>query len=63
VGDRDGGRLQVRDVTTEQMRQWLYDLPDYSPVWREKVKKMPDAQVIAIYRRLQKKGEKDQKWT
>ncbi len=38
-------------VTVEQQRQAL--LGAYSgPKWQKKVKKMSDAQVIAIYRRL-----------
>jgi hypothetical protein len=39
-------------MTTEQKRQWVMAFYKTSKAWQEKVKKMPDSQVIAIYLRL-----------
>lgn len=36
-------------MTTEQKRQWLMALYPHSKTWAEKVKKMPEGQVVAIY--------------
>lgn len=36
-------------MTTDQKRQWLVALYPDSKTWAERVKKMPDKQVIAIY--------------
>lgn len=36
-------------MNTEQKRQWLTALYPNSKTWADKVKKMPDSQVTAIY--------------
>ena len=36
-------------MTTEQKRQYLVALYPNSKTWSDRVKKMPDSQVIAIY--------------
>lgn len=36
-------------MTTEQKRQYLVALYPHSKTWPDKVKKMSDSQVIAIY--------------
>lgn len=36
-------------MTTDQKRQWLVALYPDSKTWADRVKKMPDGQVIAIY--------------
>lgn len=36
-------------MTTDQKRQWLMALYPKSKTWAEKVKKMPESQVVAIY--------------
>jgi hypothetical protein len=36
-------------MTTEQKRQYLVALYPESKTWADRVKKMPDSQVIAIY--------------
>lgn len=43
-------------MTTAQMRQYLVDSYKPNPrsqnTWAEKVRKMPDSQVVAVYMRL-----------
>lgn len=41
----------------ERKRQWLIGLYPRSPSWTARVKKMPDAQVIAIYLKKQNKQQ------
>lgn len=44
-------------MNINQMRQWVYDhfkAERASPLWLSKIHRMPDRQVIAIYKRLQK---------
>lgn len=36
-------------MNTEQKRQWLMALYPHGKTWSEKVKKMSDSQVVAIY--------------
>jgi hypothetical protein len=40
---------EAAEMTTEQKRLWLVTLYPDSKTWPERVKKMPDSQVIAIY--------------
>jgi hypothetical protein len=40
-------------MTIEQKRQWLMALYPHSKTWAEKVKRMPEAQVVAIYLKKQ----------
>ena len=44
-------------MNINQMRQWVYAYfkdAHASPLWLSKIHRMPDRQVIAIYKRLQK---------
>jgi hypothetical protein len=41
----------------EQKRQWVIDLYPYSKTWAPRVKKMSDAQVLAIYFRNRNKPQ------
>lgn len=43
-------------MTTEQMRQQLLTVYP-GQKWADKVRKMPDSQVIAIFRRFQNDGK------
>ncbi len=36
-------------MSVEQMRDYLLSLYPYSERWQERVKRMPEAQVIAVY--------------
>ena len=45
-------------MNTEQKRQWLMALYPKSESWAAKVKKMPEAQVVAIY--LSKQSQQNQ---
>lgn len=48
-------------MTNEQMRQWLLGHYPRSSTWPDKVKKMSDAQVFAVYTRLKnKEGRRDE---
>lgn len=40
---------EAAEMNTEQKRQWLMALYPESKTWSDKVKKMPEGQVIAIY--------------
>jgi hypothetical protein len=50
-----GSRAKSTDVNTEQKRQWLLAQYPNSKTWPDRVKKMPDAQVIAIYLKMQQR--------
>lgn len=39
-------------MSLEQMKTYILEKYDYSPKWVEKVDKMSDTQVIAIYYRM-----------
>lgn len=40
---------EAAEMNTEQKRQWLMALYPESKTWSDKVKNMPEGQVIAIY--------------
>lgn len=50
---------EAAEMTTEQKRQWLMALYPGSKTWSDKVKKMPEGQVVAIY--LNKVGQSQRK--
>ena len=43
-------------MTTNNMRDWVKSAYP-SPNWRAKVDKMPDSQILALYRSLIKQGK------
>ena len=48
-------------MNNNQMRVWLYDYYKSrraTPRWLDKIKRMPDKQIFAIYKRLQEKQER-----
>lgn len=47
-------------MTIDQMRQWLYSAYP-NATWRNKVDRMPDYQVIAVYNRFSREGRFEKK--
>lgn len=45
-------------MTPEQMRQWLIRNSPYGASWDERVRRMSDTQVAAVYARMINKKEK-----
>lgn len=48
-------------MTVDEMRNYVCKMYTDSPRWRLKVNGMPDRQVIAIYKTMQKRGQQPKK--
>ncbi len=47
-------------MTIQQMREWLYSVYQ-NGTWRNKVDRMPDNQIIAVYKKFEAEGRFNKK--